>query len=290
MNPNRMKMRTRLLAAGCLAFCSSQAVAGPFSLISDSEKMTAVSSKVFNGYVRARLSDGSFQRETYALGNGGFMDGGLAGTDGAGVEANGAAIGAVTADDTIDHTTFDEMAKTIAGPLASQNYMPTPNAGATNLLIMVYWGKTYGSNGSLLGGLKDYVDEKNARLLGFDSEAAVGSLSDHSAAFFGRSFNMGLKENLHADVISALEVNRYFVILRAFDFPLAWKQKKIKLLWETRFSLSERLHDFEKEVPSMAQYASAYFGQDSHGLLRSPVPEGHVEIGNVKSLGTVPDK
>lgn len=66
--------------------------------------------------------------------------------------------------------------------------------------------------------------------------------------------------------------------------------KKIKLLWETRFSLSERLHDFEKEVPSMARYASTFFGQDSHGLLRSPVPEGHVEIGDVKSLGPVPDK
>jgi hypothetical protein len=290
MNPNCMKMKATLLAAGCLALWPLPSMGGPFSLISDSEKMTAVSSKVFNGYVRVRLPDGSFQRETYALGNGGLLDGDRAGADGAGVEANGAAFGAITVDDTIDHTTLDEMAKTIAGPLATQNYVPTPDAGATNLLIMVFWGKTYGSAGNLQGGLKDYIDRKNARLLGFDSESVIGSLSDHSAAFFGRSFNMGLQQNLHADVMSALEVNRYFVILRAFDFQLAWKQKKIKLLWETRFSLSERLHDFEKEVPSMAQYASTYFGQDTHGLLRSPVPEGHVEIGDVKSLGPVPDK
>lgn len=226
MNLHRMKRAAMMLMAICDALISRPSIAGPFSLISDSERMTAVSSKVFNGYVRIPLPDGSFQRETYALGNGGLMDGDRAGADGAGVDANGAAFGAITVDDTIDHTTFDEMAKTIAGPLASQNYVPTPDAGATHLLIMVFWGKTYGSAGNLLGGLKDYIDAKNARLLGFDSESVVGSLSDHSAAFFGRSFNMGLKQNLHSDVMSALEVNRYFVILRAFDFQLAWKQRK----------------------------------------------------------------
>jgi hypothetical protein len=283
-------MKTILVLTAWVAFWSPPSTAGPFSLVSDSEKMTAVSSKVFNGYVHSRLPDGTFQRETYALGNGGLAGGDRVGADTAGAEANGGDAGANMADDTIDHTTFDEMAKVIAPPLAGQNYMPTPNAGATNLLIMVYWGKTYGSARELLGGLKDYIDAKNAQLLGFDSERAVSVLSDHSAAFFGRSFRSGLIQNLHADVIDALEVNRYYVILRAFDFQLAWKQKKIKLLWETRFSLSERRHDFEKDVPSMAQYASAFFGQDSHGLLRSPVPEGHVDIGNVKSLGTVPEK
>jgi len=288
MNPARTLVI--LFVAACLALSPTSSVAGPFSLISDSEKMTAVSSKVFNGYVRARQPDGSFQRETYALGDGGLSGGDRVGADTAGAGLNGADAGANMADPTIDNTTFDQMAKTIAGPLAGQNYMPTPAAGATNLLIMVYWGKTFGGAHVLLGGLKDYIDAKNARLLGFDSESSVMVTRDYSSSFFGRSFRAGLVQNLHADVIDALEVNRYYVILRAFDFQLAWKEKKIKLLWETRFSLSERLHDFEKEAPSMAQYASAYFGQDSHGLLRSPLPEGRVDIGNIKSLGPVPEK
>jgi hypothetical protein len=278
------------LMAACAALSALSSLAGPFSLISGSEKMTAVSSKVFNGYVRARLPDGSFQRETYAFGNGGFAGGDRVGADSAGVIANGADEGGIAADDTIDNTTFDMMAKTVAGPLAGQDYVPTPDAAATNLLIMVYWGKTYGSVNMLEGGLKDYIDARNAQLLGFDSERAVAAQSDHSSAFFGRSFSMGLVRNLHAAVFDSLEVDRYYVILRAFDFQLAWKQKRLKLLWETRFSLSARLHDFEKEVPEMTQYASTYFGQDSHGLLRSPVPEGHVEIGAVKSLGNVPEK
>jgi hypothetical protein len=80
-------------------------------------------------------------------------------------------------------------------------------------------------------------------------------------------------------VLSAIEVNRYFVILRAYDFQAAWKQKKLKLLWETRFSLSERRHDFERDLPAMAQDASLYFGQESYGIVMKPIPEGHVHVG-----------
>jgi hypothetical protein len=40
----------------------------------------------------------------------------------------------------------------------------------------------------------------------------------------------------------------------------------------------------------MALYAAKYFGQDSHGLRHDPVPEGRVELGDVRNLGTVPEK
>ncbi len=40
----------------------------------------------------------------------------------------------------------------------------------------------------------------------------------------------------------------------------------------------------------MAQMASPYFGQDSRGLISKAVPEGKVDIGDVKSLGPVPEK
>jgi len=38
----------------------------------------------------------------------------------------------------------------------------------------------------------------------------------------------------------------------------------------------------------MAQYASQYFGHDSEGLVRKAIPLGHVDIGDVKTLGAVP--
>jgi hypothetical protein len=76
----------------------------------------------------------------------------------------------------------------------------------------------------------------------------------------------------------------------AYDFQLLWKAKKHKLLWETRFSIRQRHHDFDKDLPTMAQYASQYFGQDSGGLVHKEIPLGHVDIGDVKSLGEVPSK
>jgi hypothetical protein len=76
----------------------------------------------------------------------------------------------------------------------------------------------------------------------------------------------------------------------AYDFQLLWKEKKHRLLWETRFSLRQHFHEFDKELPSMALYASRYFGEDTGGLIHEPVPKGNVEIGSVKSLGEVPQK
>jgi hypothetical protein len=107
---------------------------------------------------------------------------------------------------------------------------------------------------------------------------------DPSAVFYGRSFRSYLLANVHSDVLSAVEVNRYYVILRAYDFQSAWKQRKLKLLWVTRFSLSERRHDFERDLPAMAQDAALYFGQDTYGIVMKPIPEGRVHIGEVKQL------
>jgi len=71
-------------------------------------------------------------------------------------------------------------------------------------------------------------------------------------------------------------------------FNFFWKDKKHKLLWEIRFSVRQVHHQFDKDLPAMAQYASQYFGHDSEGLVRKAIPLGHVDIGDVKTLGAVP--
>jgi hypothetical protein len=91
-------------------------------------------------------------------------------------------------------------------------------------------------------------------------------------------------------VINEIEENRYFVVLMAYDFQLQWKQKKHKLLWETRFSIQEHRNDFKLALPAMARDASRFFGQDSHGLIRQPLPEGHVTLGEPKVLEYEPEK
>ena len=96
--------------------------------------ITAVSSKVFEGYARVRLPDGTPKPETYVFGNGGFMTVGAAGAETPGASR----------DATIDGMDFDSIAKALQAPLAGQNYALTEDPNATNLLIMVFWGTTVG--------------------------------------------------------------------------------------------------------------------------------------------------
>jgi hypothetical protein len=265
-----------LLALGC---CLSRAV-GPFSADrADGDTMTAVFSGISDDYGRNRLPDGSFQAETYGFGNGGFF-------------------GSNSRDPSLDDESFMDIARVIARPLADRNFIPTRDPKKVKLLIMVYWGATSGTldpasdnfrferedrpkslnhSFELLGPVSfqgGLVDLQNALILGYAGEIAASHPS------------LGLIHNVRRDdLIDDIEHNRYFVVLMAYDFQLMWKEKKHKLLWETRFSIREQGNDFRKMLPSMAKYASQYFGQDSHGLIREAIPEGNVEIGVPKTVG-----
>jgi hypothetical protein len=126
---------------------------------------------------------------------------------------------------------------------------------------------------------RDLMDAKNASLLGYDS------WWDATADFKGTPL-----EHRRQDMLDELEHDRYFVIIMAYDFQKVWKQKQHNLLWETRFSVRQRGIDFEKALPLMAKNAAKYFGRDSHGLLHEDLPDGHVEVGPLQSLGTIAAK
>jgi hypothetical protein len=286
----------------------------------DEGVITAVSSQVSPNYSRARLADGSFAPETYSFGVGGRMTG-------------------MMRDDSIDKLDFMKLARMVAVPLAGRNFIPSPNKDPkeTKLLIMVYWGKTNGTEtssasleflnlqdaqlalptpqpmqtsnlktgpsavdsdnskmldaarqDSYMGALqavsaennmRDLMDSRNAAILGYDSELAATNGLEMTAFRTRRN-----------DILAEIEENRYFVVLMAYDFQAMWKQKKHVLLWATRMSVRERGTNFSNVLPVMVQYSSQYFGEDTHGLLRKPLPEAHVEMGEVESLGVVPEK
>lgn len=275
--PNVRRRHLHLLKVCMLAVLSAGLAppsgAGPFSFVSDSEMLTAVNSKEFNGYVRATRPDGSFRPETFAFGDGDVLPVPIV-------------PGLLVADPTIDQLGFTQIAKMLAEPLASQSYLRATDANSTDLLIMVYWGRTIGTTKVTDGNAKDAIDFFNASLMGFDEDARYLGGGNPGYSIMG-----SIIRNVHAATLSAVEVDRYYVILRAYDFQSAWKLRKRKLLWETRFSLSERSHDFGRDLPAMAQSASAYFGQDSYGLVRTPlVPEGRVRIGELKTIEDKPDE
>ena len=268
--------------------------------------ITAVTGRVAEDYVRTKGTDGAFAPEYYTFGPGGLWAGS-------------------SHDDTIDKMKFLDVARVMAVPLAGKNYLPAKDPKNTKLLIMVYWGTTKGTTDTVAsenlhgtqiditaqqqagqkgtsgtaptGGqisdsdlalavmgnrLRDIADNRNARMLGYDAEDLIGS-------DYGRILRGTARHMLVEDLYTEIEDSRYFVVLMAYDFQLMWKEKKNKLLWETRFSIRERGNDFGKILPEIARYASRYFGQDSHGLVRKPLG-GRVDYGEIKVIGEVPEK
>jgi hypothetical protein len=292
----------------------------------ESADIVAVYSSVSPAYNRTRLPGGSFRPETYAFGEGGNM-------------------GGAQKDFTIDNLKFIDVARIIAPTLASENYLPckTTDPRHTDLLIMVYWGTSIGTDGTSssaqyqiaqslipppppppstppngLGGTAMVSDPSTSgRASEFQAAAAVQAAADsalqqsslitgmanrqrdrqnyENAAILGylpemkrvENYQMTALNQRRQDVIDEVEESRYYVVLMAYDFQPLLQHKQRKLLWETRFSIPQRRNDFSKQLAAMALSASRYFGQDSAGLVRKPLPTGHVDLGEMKSLGPV---
>jgi hypothetical protein len=265
---------SRALTALALALSGLAASGLNAAAATSTNGITALSAKVSPDYVRTRLPDGSFEPEEYGFGEGGRLDG-------------------TFRDASMDKLKFLDIARALAGPLAAQKYVPARSLDSEKLLIVVFWGTTIVTdpleqslgvmtrNGSIMYTdlmQRDIQAAKNAKILGYDSE---GLIQSDFGNFFTRSGMPGL---LQSELVSELEENRYFVVLMAYDFQAFRKGTKHKL-WETRFSISELGNEFDRALPAMTQYASEYFGQDSHGLLRKPVPLGNVRVGEPKALG-----
>jgi hypothetical protein len=283
-------------------------------LFGGDDGIVAVYSAVGPDYKRAALPDGSFKPESYAFGEGGSWGGSLN-------------------DFTIDKLRFSDVTRLLAPALAGRNYFSGKDPRQTDLLIMVYWGTTPGTNdngGAASSGLymaaraliPPPLPAKPAAGAGRADQAAFGLLADDRRSKLAQSdvlihlanwqrdrqnlenakvlgylpemirvadYQATPREFRRRDVLDDVEENRYFVVLLAYDFQELWQSKQRKLLWETRFSIREHGHDFGRDLTSIANYASRYFGQDSNGLIRKPMRETKVFLGEPKVLGYDPE-
>lgn len=302
-DPRGAGARSLLQIVLCLVVGCSSLQSGPRAKThgADSSQATTVYSRTRNGYVRARNPDGSFQPESYVL---------KAGTRGTSGESR-----------SYDRLSLDDISRAVAQPLAIQNYMPSDDPDATDLLILVYWGVTlvpddvnplgnraslqmqrdfeYESHGDTVDlgpGVTNALgpdtskwatyplDVKAEALKDAETDSTNAAILGYADALLGRQPRDRSIDALMAE----LEEHRYYVVLLAYDYRTARTQGRHKLLWETRFSLAERGNDFEKALPAMALIAARFYGQDSPGLIHNDLKEGHVEIGEPRPIDTVP--
>jgi hypothetical protein len=134
---------------------------------------------------------------------------------------------------------------------------------------MVWYGKTQRTKDKPTA--YQLTEDKISRILGFQNEASrANSLSFTSFA---------------SDFYDEFRAGRYFVVLKAYDFQFAQKEKRLKLLWECRFSIQSQAIDFTKKLPEMAQFAALTFGRETHGILTPRDIKGSVKMEEVKILG-----
>jgi len=291
------------------------------------EGVTAVTSKASEDYIRAKLPDGSEKPETYAFGEGGKWQGEISDLsidklhfiDVAKMIAPPLAfrkyLPASNPADTkllimvywgttavppptsssIAYSNLSDIQNRIAqsqglaranasvanAAAGERGYHPADgNAGASDAQLDELSAAMTMLN--IENRQRDRTDFNNALMLGYDSPGLIGT--ERGAYVRGTALSVD-RDDLYAEI----EENRYFVVLMAYDFQLLWKEKKHKLLWETRFSISERRNQFDKALPLMARYASQYFGHASNGLVRTRVPEGNVEVEDPTLIELISD-
>ncbi len=282
---------------------------------SEDSLTTSVFSKVSNGYVRMKLPDGTFKRETYAISNGGYSPG-------------------IGRNESIDDIKFPVIAGVVARHLARQNYFLAQDSKSADILLVVQWGQTIpfndGTSRLALDNLSTAMNNvANTKVVGPSQRGADGIQSDgESVAQVSRGEleqqlltmqmsndarnranekNAGLLGYMDEinetndmrrfagggtpfdDLISDVENPRYYVIITAYDFRSAVQEKKQKLLWVTRVSIQAQGNRFDERLTTMMANASRQFGQDSKRLIRQYQQSPRVDLGELKFLAVVPD-
>lgn len=293
---------------------------GPAAWAADMTINTSVSSRIGNGYKRARQPDGTFKPEYYAISNGGRVYG-------------------TTTDVTVDRVKYPEVAAIAMRLLMGQNYHYAKSADAATLLIVLQWGSTIAFNrgnydNRLNTATKAYTAMKAAGggggggwsipLSGGDpfSTGEQAEAAAAEAAFESQMFQLldenkvrdainlpnarllGYLDEINAadgpqryagggtrfdDLIADVEESRYYIIVSAYDFQELVKKDKKKLLWVTRVSVRTPGNRFDDSAAAMLKSAAKYFGQDSGKLIRSEQTKGTVELGDVQFMGEAKD-
>ena len=251
----------------------------------EEEEEIAVHSEVFNDYTRTPSVLGGYQPETFAFANGGALLGRYR-------------------DRSVDDATFDQVVRLVSPALTRQNYIAATDPEDTDLLIYVTWGATDGydtiASQGAAGELQQAVDpdtdwygdasrsdaaNRRRDRINFSNAALLGYRDAMRTHHDLRAY--GVNGTVYGDLVGEVEEPRYFVILTAFDFRSAWKEKALIPLWSTRYNIATRGNHFTAALPSMSQFASRFFGRDSRGLIRRLNPTGKVEMGEVQILGAV---
>jgi hypothetical protein len=91
-----------------------------------------------------------------------------------------------------------------------------------------------------------------------------------------------------AEIYQRAQLNRYFLMLNAYDFQAYQESRRLVLLWQAKMSCpSDGVVQFADVLDGLVAAGGPYFGRETTGprFLVAPVtPEGRVEIGEMREV------
>ncbi len=284
------------LATVLLALAGASASAAPTDV-------TAIYAATGNGYQRQRGADGKFLPETYSFGEGGRMDGTYLDnslTPLTFLRVAQTVAGPLREQNYLPARRADETqllilvfwGLTVGADGNQYGYGTSGVSGSIAALRARGFFDGPRLSGGLPAGMPSSVMDADA-LSNLESAIITNEMFNQmrdqnnrrNAAITGyyeeylKAIDLPLMVGLAHSIVEEVEADRYFVVLKAYDFQQLRKNKTKKLLWETRFSVRQRNNRFDHMLPIMANAAGKYFGQQSGRLLRQVVPVGRVEVG-----------
>jgi len=204
-----------------------------------------------------------------------------------------------TNDPSLQATSFDTIARTLAPDLARQGFQPTSDLRQADLLLVVDWGATIAQeNPNLLdeqqtlndsvsaalrrnvnggpnqdnsgqGGIDNimandevfYVEDVSADISMLDTARLLGIKGQFEHALKASEQDANGKSQAEAAIDDELKQDRYFLVVRAYDYQAIRKTGRAgRPLWSTRINMPAELLPFAQAVPAMSHAAAAAFG------------------------------
>ena len=221
--------------------------------------------------------------------------------------AKGLFLGGNVDDDSLDESSFDQIAEEIGQNLKRQNYFSEKDSNAGDLLIMVHYGASnfigdeddaevfdiddyLPRNEKANGEVYEYQLTRNAipKVRGLLALPSTRSLFEEE---YFRSRILGMDDifsvkvtdyETHVQRELAAE-GRYFIVLTAFDLPLLRNQGEKKVLWSTRYSIRTIGQPFDQALKELNFVAGHYFGKHMKGLIsKRATDDSMVEMGDIE--------
>lgn len=167
----------------------------------------------------------------------------------------------------------NSVAKLLAKALASEHYYVTDmKTKAPSLILVFHWGYM----NPQIDETPSAADSTISDQIFWNQKEMLGLVAGNTLA------NIGVFSFQREDIIQAAREDRYFVVVSAFDFAAAAKEKKKVLLWQAKMSTPSNRVSLAEVIPSMISAGGPHFGRETklpESITKPVARDGKVEVG-----------